>query len=375
MQNRSNLAYFLNELKDELGFETSDDFANKIENSFNFRFKVQKFVFLAKYFGWDNGYRFTLYPRGPYSSALAEDYYSDVFDNVGEAAADFNMDTFKEFACGKSEYDLEATSTILYCRSLNGDFSLDDALTTLNRIKPHINSSIVERAYQEIINLPADVDIVCPISSSGYLENLKSALLDKILLSISIFEKFELSHNSKFIVLSLNYLKNVLINETLKDNLKNDLFGFISRYLSKIDEIQVMSNDDGVILKNMNLNKIEEFFNRLENYIGHELNILSGFSEYQEFDIHRIYAEYYLILDFILDNFVEKYDDLITCELYFKDECGRPAFEYFIKSKEKLSYTKRKSLTHEIIEEVYDFCLSSDLVEIFKTISIFLVNQ
>lgn len=101
-------------------------------------------MFLAKYFGWNNHYRFTLYPRGPYSSALAEDYHSNAFNHVKSNAIDFEMDSFKEFVEGKSEYDLEATSTILFYKSFREDFSLNYAIVTLKEIKPHIGPSIVE---------------------------------------------------------------------------------------------------------------------------------------------------------------------------------------------------------------------------------------
>ena len=38
-------------MKDELGFEDSEDFKNKVESDLDFKIRIQKFVFLAKYFG------------------------------------------------------------------------------------------------------------------------------------------------------------------------------------------------------------------------------------------------------------------------------------------------------------------------------------
>lgn len=375
MEDRAKLAYFLNAFKEELGFENPGDFKNKIENDFYFRFKVQKFVFLAKFFEWDNNYRFSLYPRGPYSGALAEDYYSNVFDDVGVDDNYFMKDSFKHFVEDKSEYDLEATSTILFFKSFNQDFSLEAALNTLNEIKPHINNSIVEKAYFEVDNLKVVSDLISPSVSSDYLENLKSNLLNKIVRFISGFEKFELSDNSKFIILSLNYLKSILLKEKLDNPLKNDLLNFIYQYISKIDEIYAVSNGRGNIFKEMNISSIKESFNILENYICCELDISPRFFESDDLDIQRIYEEYYLIRDFILTGIVPKYDELSDCELCFEDETGNPSFEYFIKSKMELPYSKWDELTCEIISMIYEFCIHSNFEEIFKTISIFLVRE
>ena len=89
---------------------------------------------------------------------------------------------------------------------------------------------------------------------------------------------------------------------------------------------------------------------------------------------HRIYEEYYSILDFILRSIVPEYDELTDCELYFEDGVGNPAFEYYIKYNEDLPYRKWDELLSEIIAMIYEFCLNSNLEEIFKTISIFLVR-
>ncbi|NMC75968.1 MAG: hypothetical protein GYA60_01525 [Candidatus Methanofastidiosa archaeon] len=43
---------------------------------FDVRFKIQKYVLLAKALGIDLGYTYNLYIRGPYSTGLTDDYYS-----------------------------------------------------------------------------------------------------------------------------------------------------------------------------------------------------------------------------------------------------------------------------------------------------------
>ena len=44
MNDKNYLVYFLNSMKDELGFEDSEDFKNKVESNLAFKIKIQKFV-------------------------------------------------------------------------------------------------------------------------------------------------------------------------------------------------------------------------------------------------------------------------------------------------------------------------------------------
>ncbi|MDR2545424.1 MAG: hypothetical protein LBD03_07810 [Methanobrevibacter sp.] len=60
---------FINLLNEKLDFSFST-------NNFNDRLKLQKYVFIAKYFGFNHAYNYNLYIRGPYSSDLADDYYN-----------------------------------------------------------------------------------------------------------------------------------------------------------------------------------------------------------------------------------------------------------------------------------------------------------
>ena len=63
-------------LKSFISFlESSGIFEFDVED-FESRLRLQKYVYLAKIFGFDLGYLFNLYIYGPYSSELANDYYS-----------------------------------------------------------------------------------------------------------------------------------------------------------------------------------------------------------------------------------------------------------------------------------------------------------
>ena len=77
MSTIGHFVYFINYVKDSLSFRDAEDFTEKIRNDFDFRLKVQKFVYIAKYFGWKHSYKYSLYIRGPYSSTLADEYYNE----------------------------------------------------------------------------------------------------------------------------------------------------------------------------------------------------------------------------------------------------------------------------------------------------------
>lgn len=369
MEDKAHLAYFLNQLKDELDFKDSIDFRNKIENSFDFRFKVQKFVFLAKYFGWDNSYKYTLYPRGPYSSVLADDYYCEDILNKSSEIECFNQKAFKEFVESKSEYDLEASSTILFYKSFRDSFSLDDAIKTLSEIKPHIDSAIVKRAYRDVCDCSSSQDFISQEKSEDVLKSNKNELSHRILNSIASFAQFNTNHNVIFILRSLNYLKEVLRKENLDKNIKCDLLELINRYVGEIDRLYLLINNNDAVLENINLNEVKVLFDRLESYVVCELN--NNIKLDSEFEL---YYEYNAIKTFILDEFIAKHGCLVSCDLKFSDEVGKPAFEYYIYHEQDLPFEKIQDLTHDVFKEVYDFCVDSNFEDVFKTISIFIVK-
>jgi len=63
------LNYLINYLKDAEVFEFDI-------NNFFHRLALQKYVFFAGFLGFNHGYEYNLYIRGPYSPALAKDYYA-----------------------------------------------------------------------------------------------------------------------------------------------------------------------------------------------------------------------------------------------------------------------------------------------------------
>lgn len=151
MNEKNYLVYFLNSMKEELEFEDSEDFKSKVESNLNFKIRIQKFVFLAKYFGWNNSYSYNLYRHGPYSPVLTENYYSnDLFDYTPLKISDLDFNLLKSFIKGKSIEYLESATTILLYKNFNENISLDTAIEKLGEIKTYISTQIVEKSYHDV---------------------------------------------------------------------------------------------------------------------------------------------------------------------------------------------------------------------------------
>lgn len=290
MNNKNYLVYFLNSMKDELGFEDSKDFKNKVESTdLNFRIKVQKFVFLAKYFGWDNSYSYNLYVHGPYSPSLSDDYYSnDLFKCTPLEISGFKLGSFKEFINGKSINYLESASTILFYKNCNKTITSDYAIKKLADIKPYISSKTVKETYSDVKGFELTKKAVSNNIQNVVLKDIKNNLNEKINKNIKLFENFENNYNTVFILGSLDYLRIVLREERLNKYMKNDLFDLISQYILDVEKIYSSCNDDNNVFENMNLNNLEDFFDRLQNYISQDLNVLPRLDD-DDFDESLFY--------------------------------------------------------------------------------------
>ena len=262
-------------MQEELGFEDFKDFEHKVESSLNFKIMVQKLVFLAEYFGWNNSYSYDLYIHGPYSSNLADDYYSNnLFNYSSLKIQDFDSKSMKQFIKDKSLDYLESASTILFYKKLNENISLDFAIKKLAEIKPHISSKIVEESYHDVEGFKLTNKSLNNIIQVNALNDFKNNLKGKIIKNIRLFENFEINYNRIFILGSLDYLRIVLREEELNNFMKNDLFNLISKYLADVENIYSHCNEDNDVFNNMNLKNLEEFFDRIQNYISRDLNVL-----------------------------------------------------------------------------------------------------
>lgn len=84
---------------------------------------------------------------------------------------------------------------------------------------------------------------------------------------------------------------------------------------------------------------------------------------------------YYKIKDFIIDNYFDKYPELRYCYLYFKDEEGNPAVEYYLKHVNYWDFEKRKEVQLEILKGLSDFCKDNDMMEEYRILSIFITQE
>jgi uncharacterized protein YwgA len=90
------------------------------EKSFVNRLKIQKYTYLAKYYGLDLGYSHSMYKRGPYSPSLAITYYdlaknpkSYEIEAKKSLPKSFDATDFLSLVKGKDVAWLEIATTIL----------------------------------------------------------------------------------------------------------------------------------------------------------------------------------------------------------------------------------------------------------------------
>ena len=120
------------------------------------------------------------------------------------------------------------------------------------------------------------------------LNDFKNNLKGKIIKNIRLFENFEINYNRIFILGLLDYLRIVLREEELNNFMKNDLFNLISKYLADVENIYSHCNEDNDVFNNMNLKNLEEFFDRIQNYISRDLNVLPRLDD-DDFDESLFY--------------------------------------------------------------------------------------
>ena len=276
MSTIGHFVYFITCVKDSLSFRDAEDFTEKIRNDFDFRLKVQKFVYIAKYFGWKHSYKYSLYIRGPYSSTLADEYYNEDILKYSPLEIDgFDSISFNAFVDGKTIHYLESASTILYYMGSEKNFTRSDAIEKLQMIKPHIDSEIVCNAYDDIIRLNffRNNNLYEIIVIDDNLDNEKEILLKQINDYVDYFADFGQCNNSIIVSGSLDYLSMVLENETLDLQMKKDLLELLSNYVLDVKKIYDLCDDNPKVFEYMNLNSLENKFNRIQDYISQELGI------------------------------------------------------------------------------------------------------
>jgi len=281
MSEINNLIYFFESIQDLLPFENENDFKTQINESKEFRIKVQKLVYLSKFFGWDNPYVFTLAPRGPYSVELKHIYSKvNLFDNESTVIADFNKDDFVNFSKNKNTLFLEAATTILYTLGENIlNLGADECVYLIHSLKQHLSSEIIKDAYYSVLNYNlynknSNITKSEIISLSNEINNDISQLTEH-------FEAFEGSRNKIIVLGSVDYMRIALREANLNMVDEYDLMIFVQRYLVAIEQISTKYSPDEFI--ELDLKYLEEFFDQFQKYVSEELKIIKKIDD-DDFD-------------------------------------------------------------------------------------------
>ena len=210
----------------------------------------------------------------------------DIHNNYSPVKIDdFKVESFKNFVKDKSIHYLESASTILFYLNDNPNLSREDAINELHKIKPLIDSEIVGNAYDDIIQLELFGNTIFYqiIAIDDDLDYFKNTLLDKIQNYIDYFTDFGQCNNSIIVSGSLDYLHIVLSKEELNPQMKNDLLNLILQYVIDVKEIYELCDGNSRVFEYLNLNELEENFDRIQDYVSQELGILPRLDD-DEFD-------------------------------------------------------------------------------------------
>jgi uncharacterized protein YwgA len=283
MSEINNLVYFLNSIKDLLPFEDKNDFAKKINENKDFRIKVQKLVYLSKFFGWDNPFIFTLAERGPYSVELKQAYSMDnLFENLPEKINGFDLSAIRNFIKNQNLLFIEASATILY--QSNDEISEEDCITSIHSLKQHISPDIISDAYKSIGNFQLYNKTIL---HTDEINNLKNQINIRIKKLTDDFEKFEPYTNQIMVTGTMDYMRIALRESDLNLNDTYDLIMFIDRYLDIIEQLfnQITSEEEFIY---MDLGHLEEIFNQFQDFVSEEHHIIKRIDD-NDFDEKLFY--------------------------------------------------------------------------------------
>ncbi|MEM4497354.1 MAG: hypothetical protein QW692_00825 [Nitrososphaerota archaeon] len=139
------LAAFIRFLRDRLGYVFN------VEEEFDKRFLLQKYVFLARYFGLDLGYDYSLYIYGPYSRELADDYYELAGQRVlpeADLPSGFDAEGFIELVRGRDARWLEVAASILAVSERYPDLPEEEAYSILRMSKPWLTREYFKEVHE-----------------------------------------------------------------------------------------------------------------------------------------------------------------------------------------------------------------------------------
>lgn len=123
------------------------------EEQFINRFKIQKYVFLAKKFGMPFTYDHNIYLYGPYSSTLSKDYYKlsrngDVKNNNTILHPDFNQNDFLIATQNNTDW-LEIATTLIDRNKTTPDRPV--LLDKVYAIKPQFDIEFISSILDDLV--------------------------------------------------------------------------------------------------------------------------------------------------------------------------------------------------------------------------------
>ncbi|MBQ8018275.1 MAG: hypothetical protein IJ258_09265 [Methanobrevibacter sp.] len=281
MNELNKLAYFLHCMKNVLSFKDKKDFKELINESKEFRIKVQKLVYMSKFLGWNNHYNFALAERGPYSVELKHDYLNNqLFDVIPEKIDDLNESVLLKLFENRSLLFFEAISTILYTIGKNiVNISENDCVLLIQSIKEHIPSYVIIDAFVSIKNF--DLDKINISLTNDEVKSLENDVLNKIDEFTDYFDRYEGSRNKIIVLGSIDYMRIAVRESNLNLYDKFELLTFIGNYLRIIEKISIEINSDELI--DVNLDYLEELFDQFQDYVSGELKIIKRIDD-DDFD-------------------------------------------------------------------------------------------
>ena len=285
MSEINDLAYFLNSIKEILPFEDEKDFKEKISESKEFRIRVQKLVYLSKFFGWNNNYHFNFHKNGHYSCRLSEDYHKITLKESNEPV-EIDSERFGKFIKNRDNDYLESSSSLLYyANSMNLEYlNKQNTLRIIKILKPHLSEKIISQSFDNILKfdlLGADID-------ENYCDNLNNyekIVRDKSKGLMDIFENYEISSNRLFLLGTLDYFRFVLENADLNDKNKWKLLDKLYDYAENIEKRYFKYHPTGEELVNMDLSGLKHDFDMLQDYVSDTLEIIPRLDENTDLSI------------------------------------------------------------------------------------------
>ena len=151
MSQKKRLKKFIDLLNEYLDFNFNID-------NFNHRLKLQKYVFIGKFFGFKHSYVYNLYIRGPYSSELANDYYDVCYDKINSNdQIEVNIVSLAALVKNKDIDWLESASTMLSLYNSHkelynkkNNFDHERLITGTSQIKQKIDITLIKTVFSDL---------------------------------------------------------------------------------------------------------------------------------------------------------------------------------------------------------------------------------